>query len=243
VWAVAASTLLAAFIGSLWIVNRFAHTIETARGERRELILSDGSLVQVDPESRLRVRLDETSRRIELEGGRAWFKVAPDPKRPFVVEAQGATVRALGTAFAVEQQDVGVRVTVSEGKVVVSLPSALEHGSRQLSAAPVLIANEQLTVKKSGSSEPVKEVDANKELAWIKGRLVFENQPVAKVLQEFNRYNPVQLKVADDELARVPVTAVFDASDPESFVAFLESVTAVQVTRENGNSIVLATAR
>lgn len=249
-WAIAASALIV-FTGTLLYMDRPAFTVQTERAERRELILDDGSRVQIDPESRLRVKLDETRRRIVLERGRAWFKVARDTKRPFEVEANDTIIRALGTAFAVEQQKVGVRVTVSEGKVTVSAapatastlfpPSQAKHANQI--KAPILTANQQITVRRSGSADPIKKVDPGKELAWTRGRLVFENKPVADVMEEFNRYNPVQLRAADDELAHIPVTAVFDASDPESFVAFLESVASIEVTRKGRKEIVLATAR
>jgi len=95
----------------------------------------------------------------------------------------------------------------------------------------------------SGTAEPVRKVDSDRELAWAKGRLVFDNETVADAIREFNRYNRVQLHVADEALAKRPVSAVFDASDPESFIAFLQTVASVRVTRSDSADITIATTK
>jgi transmembrane sensor len=84
-------------------------------------------------------------------------------------------------------------------------------------------------------------VDTNRELAWVAGRLVFDNESVADVVEEFNRYNVVQLHVASPQLARRSVSGVFDASEPESFIGFMRSVAPVSVRRA-GQDITIALA-
>src|SRR4029077_13656585 len=96
-----------------------------------------------------------------------------------------------------------------------------------------------LTVERSGAAEPVREIDSNRALAWADGRLVFENASVQHVIEEFNRYNRIQLQVRDAELAKRPISGTFSASDPESFVAFLQTVVPVNVRQDNaGNTII-----
>jgi transmembrane sensor len=231
--------------------------IETERGERREVVLSDGSVIQVDPETRLRVKYADEIRRVFLEHGRALFHVAKNPTRPFLVQADGTTVRAVGTAFGVEQQSHGVVVTVAEGKVSVSSPDfqppAPSDGRGQGVKVPesahsspdtlFLTADQQVTVPSRGAAEPVRKVDSHRALAWAEGRLIFQNDELGKVIAEFNRYNRVQLTVADDALAAKPVSGVFNASDPEAFIAFLQSVTAVEIVRDGDRSVTIGTAR
>lgn len=242
-WALAA-TVAAIAITTPWLWPQFAgQTIATERAERRELALSDGSKLQVDPETRLRVRYDEHSRRIELQQGRALFKVAKDPNRPFTVQAYDTLIRAVGTSFAVERKAQGVTVTVAEGKVAVSSPATSEnpsHGEKIIAAPPILAANEQMTVKRSGRAEPVRKVDPQRELAWTEGRLVFDKSTVAAAVEQFNRYNPFRLEVKDPELAARTVSGIFDASDPESFVSFLQAVEGISVDRSQGPDIALA---
>ncbi len=110
---------LAAFAVLSWSAWR-GQVIETEQGERRTVALEDGSVLQVDPQTRLRVRYGDGERRIELMRGRAMFRVAHSPQRPFLVRSADTTVRAVGTAFGVERLQPGVvRVTVSEGRVAV----------------------------------------------------------------------------------------------------------------------------
>jgi transmembrane sensor len=274
-WAVAAMLIVGTGIASMWLMDSRGRTIQTDRGERREVALSDGSVVQVDPETLLRVKYEDHARRVYLDHGRALFHVAKNSERPFLVEANDTMVRAVGTAFAVERRSESVVVTVSEGKVAVLSVHAgatpvhsTAVGSAELqdklspaasgneptqragqSAAPqtltgsapeiLLTANQQVTVPASGSAEPVRVVDSGRMLAWADGRLVFENTPLADAIRQFNRYNRIQIVVNDQELASRPISGVFNAADPESFAAFIQSVARVHVSRTDGADITI----
>lgn len=273
VWvtALAASVAVIALATAILLSGIRGQIIDTERGERREVVLSDGSIVQVDPQTRMRVKFEAHSRRVFLERGRALFRVAKNPNRPFLVEVDDTVVRAVGTAFGVERQREDVVVTVSEGKVAVvssnlareSAPSQRGSGvsgvlqsergaatnpsvrSAEAGAVPregevFLTAGQQLTVQSSGSAELLRKVDSTRELAWAEGRLIFENDRVTEVIKEFNRYNRVQLHVTDPTLAARPVSGVFSASDPESFIAFIQTVAPVLVVRSDDQDITLS---
>jgi len=281
-FAVAATVLL--IVASLVVLPRIrGQVIETDRGERREVVLADGSLLQVDPESRLRVTYSDSVRKVFLERGRALFHVAKNPNRPFLVQADDTTVRAVGTTFGVEQLLQGVIVTVAEGKVAVfptsraggttaqntdvprpgisnnpddiHVPGARAHSGNEASSAissggkahaageVLLSANQQIVVQNSGSAEAVREIDSQRALAWARGRLIFQNDPLGQVIAEFNRYNHVRLTVADPELAAKPVSGVFNAAEPEAFIAFLQSVTDIEVVRDGDRSITIESVR
>jgi ferric-dicitrate binding protein FerR (iron transport regulator) len=312
-FAVAATVVLLVATGIVLPKIR-GQVIETERGERRQVVLSDGSVLQVDPETRLRVKFADEVRQVFLEHGRALFHVAKNAHRPFLVQADGTTVRAVGTAFGVEEQAQGVIVTVAEGKVaVITSPSfqspfyphpnpspslgegAPQERMRNANSSPsnpleqldgegpakregegastprsdgagqdsspavqppppttkegrgkstlFLTADQQVMVPSSGAAEPVREVDSHRALAWAEGRLIFNNDELGKVIAEFNRYNRVQLIVADPTLAAKPVSGVFNSADPEAFIAFLQSVTAVEIVRDGDRSITIDTVR
>ncbi len=263
---------LAASIATLaigFMVFSNSGVIETGRGERRGVTLEDGSSVQIDPQTRLRIRFEEHTRIVNLESGRALFRVAKDPDRPFLVRAGATVVRAVGTQFGVEQTRDGIVVTVAEGKVAV-LPregAALPFGAASRehtelldtrnssepvsSGAPIppqrglakaqagagsaevfLTANEQVKVPPQGPAEPVRHVDSNRELSWATGRLILDNATVRDVVDQFNHYNVIQMQVLDPQLASRRVSGVFDASEPESFIRFLQSAVPVHVERQ-----------
>jgi transmembrane sensor len=289
-WSMAAMLIVATGLAAVLFIQSQGRTIQTDRGERREVALTDGSVIQVDPETRLRVKYEEHARRVFLERGRALFHVAKSTERPFLVEANNTTVRAVGTAFAVERQYETIVVTVAEGKVAVfparpvatpppamSSPSGgadihgrvvpgasmsstssvssgdahIQHGSQselpppQTGSAPeiLLTANQQVTVSESGSAQAVLVVDSGRALAWADGRLVLENRSVADAVREFNHYNRIQIVVNDVELARRPISGVFNVADPESFVAFLSSVARVHITRAESADIAIDAAK
>lgn len=244
VWSIAA-TLACIAVAVAWLIPALrGHVIETERGERREVALADGSVVQIDPETRLRVKLEEHSRQIFLDTGRALFRVAKNPARPFLVHADATTVRAVGTAFGVERHKEGVVVTVAEGKVAVegALPvNALPpSGEAPNGKGILLVANEQVTVQPAAPASRVRKVDSERELAWADGRLVFDDTPVAEVVAQFNRYNSIQIQVQDEQLARRPISGVFNAANPEAFIDFIQAGAVVQVARPSGGQIIIS---
>ena len=217
----------------LWAVRDFGWgRVETGPAERHELALADGSVVQLAPDSKLRVHLQPDLRRIVLSRGEAFFRVARDG-RPFIVETELATVRATGTAFAVEREGDAVVVTVAEGKVVV-------QGTRSAEAPGVtLAAGQQVTAQRSGRVGAVRSVDSARELAWTIGHLIFDRDSVFDAARRFNRYNTTQLRIADTALGERRISGVFDSSDPQSFAIFLESVFAARVERPSADEIVV----
>ncbi|HEY5759792.1 MAG TPA: FecR domain-containing protein [Steroidobacter sp.] len=235
VWAMAASTCAIAILGAWFALGLGGDVIESKQAERRQVMLEDGTVVQLEPETRLRVKYEEKERRVELEHGRALFRVAKNPQRPFLVSADQTSVRAVGTAFGVESGSRGVVVTVAEGKVAVTdSPKARSSGEEIF-----LVAGQQVTVPDSGAVAPVRAVDTTRALAWAQGQLVFENDTLADVVQEFNRYNRMQLSITDAELAARKVSGVFEATDAETLLAFIrESGSQVNITRTDEGIVI-----
>jgi transmembrane sensor len=208
--------------------------VETGTAERRELALADGSVVQLAPNSKLRIHLQSRMREIVLSQGGAFFRVARDG-RPFIVETEHASVRATGTAFAVERAREAVVVTVAEGKVVVQRPQTAGQ------AGVALGAGQQVVAPDSGQVEAPRAVDAARELAWTLGHLIFDRDRVFDAADRFNRYNKTQMRIADATLGERRISGVFDSADPQSFVNFLESVFPVQVERPSVDEVVVRT--
>lgn len=239
-WAIAASSCLIAILGAWFALGLRGDVIESKLAERRQVMLEDGTVVQLEPETRLRVKFEDKLRLVELEHGRALFRVARNPQRPFLVSAEQTSVRAVGTAFGVESGSRGVVVTVAEGKVAV-----IDSPKAQASGAEIfLTAGQQVTVQDSGAVAPVREVDTTRALAWAQGQLVFENDTLADVVREFNRYNRVQLSITDAQLAARKVSGVFEATDSETLLAFIrESGSDISITRSDARIVIGSNAR
>ena len=224
------------------------HTIVADAGQRREVTLPDGTRVRLSPRSHLAVHFTSRQRDVVLADGDALFTVAKDSTKPFIVQTGRTRVRAVGTVFGVEHDDGSIIVTVEEGRVAVAESvetSTQTHSSGEPALQSVAVteislgANQQIIVPPAGPLSAIRQVDSRRELSWAEGRLVVDNESVADVVRQFNRFNRVQIKVTDPALAARSVTAVFDATDPEAFITFLESVADVRVTRSSSNEILI----
>jgi transmembrane sensor len=206
------ATLAAAAVvaATLWIFG-LPQTYETRVGEQRLVVLGDGSRVRLNTNSRLIVRFRRDERRVELARGEAFFEAAHNAARPFVVEADGARVRAIGTKFDVRRYEGMVRVTLLEGSVRVAQTRGL--------AAATLAPNQELTVTLRGISKP-QVTDADESAGWTSGRLTFRGMALQDAITEMNRYAPHKIELSGPEaLARQPISGVFDAGDTGSFVS------------------------
>ena len=190
--------------------------VTTARGEIRRLPLADGSIATIDTSSALRVVLADDSRRIALDKGQAFFQVAKDRKRPFIVDAGIAQARALGTAFSVRRTEDGVQVAVTEG--IVGVWAGDDSG-----AMTVLQAGQFATFRR-GDPAPVTgtaPAEIERSLAWRSGEIALENETLGNAIAQFNRYNRQQLVLADPGLAGERLVGLFRIDDPGAFAETL----------------------
>lgn len=188
-------------------VNRYA----TGLGEIRQVPLADGSRASINTESVLTVALGRRLREVVLERGEAWFQVAHDPSRPFVVKTAAVQVRALGTAFSVRQSAGGAEVIVTEGLVEAKTPGGeplqLPVGVRLRASADGAIHSD------------VRPEDLARALAWRNGEILLDGQTVEEAALQFNRYNQKHISVDDAGLARERFVGLFRTNDPVGFAS------------------------
>lgn len=249
-----AAALALAWVG--WERSALRPTAETAVGAFQKLDLPDGSVVQLNTDSAIKVRYTDAERRVELLRGEAHFDVAKNPARPFVVAADHVAVRAVGTAFNVRLRPEAVEVLVTEGRVRVD--DAAGGGSLLAPAPdrpgpPVLVEGEKVLVPvaavTTASAAPVAvairevpEVEVRRALAWQERRLEFEDLPLAAVVAEFNRYNRTQLLLVDPALGSRRFSGTFRADAYEPFVRLLEENFGVRA-EHGANGIELRAAK
>ncbi len=222
VLAFAALALLASITVLFWAGESSASYV-TGIGEQRTIQLADGSTVELNARSSVRVHLTEHQRDVTLLEGQALFRVAKDKHRPFVVRAGDAQVRAVGTEFDVYKKQIATVVTVVEGRVETYDTSGVTGG------APILLsAGEQLTVLPHTVTKPTR-TDTLVATAWLQKRLMFEETPLSDVAEEFNRYNRRPLSIDDVELQKVKISGVYSSTDPASLINFLRSQGSIQV--------------
>ncbi len=211
--------------GRAQIAQWFAPEYVTAVGEQRSITLEDGSVVELNSQSRLRAHFEAHLRAIELLEGEAIFRVAKDPSRPFRVRTGATDIVAVGTAFNVNANDSRTVVTVLEGRVRVNQRDAAARSAAATAKAVSefeLAVGDQLIVAKAQPAIRVSLRDTEKVTSWTERRLIFEDTPLSTAAAEFSRYSPRAIRIHDPAVGERKINGVFDATDPASLAEFLK---------------------
>ena len=213
----------------------------TAIGERSTLTLSDGSMVMLDTRSRIDVAYSSRQRRVRLVSGRAWFKVARNTARPFVVQAGDRQIVALGTAFDVRLgRNKDLQVTLAEGSIQVeAIQSVFARIMQPAVPVSVLIPGDSLVV---ADAKPVlsHKVDVGRIASWRDGLLIFDDDTLGSAIEEINRYSTLQIELADPALATLRLSGVFKAGHSQSFVQTVVGHFPIAVIEQTDSRVVLA---
>lgn len=240
-WAAAAAAVLMAGAIAWWNLPPDASTGEHYAADavtQRRVALRDGSIVDINKAGAVQVDFSGTARRVSLRAGEAHFQVAADPARPFVVDAAGVSVRAVGTAFNVRIADGSVDVLVMEGKVEVV----------RATARALLTAGECTQVSKDDRTVAPKVEKAAPEsiraaLAWQDPMTTFNDVPLRDVAVRFNQRNATQLVIDDAQLGERKIGGVIALDQIEALVRLLEQDGDVVVERRGPGEIRLRRAR
>jgi transmembrane sensor len=222
----AAAVCLGAAVVVGWIAwSHQGTTYRTAIGGIAAISMKDGSTVTLNSNSDIRVALDETERRVDLEKGEAFFEVAKDPNRPFIVRIGNERVIAVGTKFSVRREPNHVRVIVTEGRVRVEQSEPHQPADVALiSAGAVAVAGAAGVLVQDKSLS-----DAEERLSWRQGIVVFRETPLSDAVAEFNRYNTRQIYIEDSALGSMRVGGHFRTHNAEGFVRLLTEAFPIRV--------------
>ncbi len=236
--------------------------------EQRTLVLRDGTIVELNADTRIRERFTDTERAVDLLKGQALFRVAKHAARPFVVRNDSMSVRAIGTQFDVHRRATGTTVTVLEGRVAV-LPLAGHEGAPSIelskerptqsghsreAESPTLTqsvaqsrreillgAGEQLTVHEGVGATAPAPADMRMAAAWTQRRIALEFANLRDAAEEFNRFNTRKVVVEPEGIEDFKVSGTFDALDPDSlerFVRFLRDQPGLSVLEHDHRILV-----
>jgi transmembrane sensor len=226
------------------LANILATTVE---GYER-VTLADGSVVELNSSSEVRVDYTPAARHLHLLRGEAHFTVQRNPDRPFLVHAGAVAVRAVGTEFSVRLADSRIEVLVTEGRVKLQSDSA---PAPAVADAPTLGAGQRAFIPAAPPSTPpdaalrgvtvesVSSAAIRELLAWQGPRLVFVETPLREVIEQFNRRNSVQLVLADEELGALSVGGSFRPDNLDAFVRLLTADREIVAERPTADRVVL----
>lgn len=223
-------------------------TVETAAGVRQTITLSDGSVVNAGALTRLNVALSNEKRSIVLERGEAFFEVAKDASRPFIVKAGDTAVTAVGTAFNVRRARERVVVAVAEGRVRIETtepqssadagPTAVSH-RRTGRLEAQLRAGQQLALGPEEIEPRIAAIDAGAVGGWREGRLQYLNEPLENVIADLARYSAREIHIADAHVGALRVTATVFETNVDDWLESLETSFPLQITQRSDGVIEL----
>jgi transmembrane sensor len=247
--AAAAAVVLAAVPATKWrgLEDKARDFSYVSNADRpQQMVLADGSFVDLNSHTTIRTQMLPRERRIALQEGEAHFAVAHDTSRPFIVEAAGVTVRAIGTAFNVRISEQRVEVLVSEGKVEISEVRA--GATAAVAQRPQLGVADRAVISRVSASPAlvVEKLDAGElreALSWHSSVTTISSRPLRDIVELFNRRNTFRLVIADSELAERNFGGSFTLNQPKTFVRALEIDGDVISETRGENEIVLRLKR
>jgi transmembrane sensor len=237
------AVLLLALMTTIYLARDGSLT--TGAGEQRTVVLTDGTQVSLNANSRLLVQYDARVRKVTLKRGEALFNVVKHQSRPFIVVIGDRKVVALGTSFLVRREEPAgsaFAVTLVEGRIAVepsSWPDVLPDESAR--GLTLLSSGERLKVG-ADASVSVDKPSLDKVTAWRRGQLVFEDTSLGEAAAEFNRYGPMTITIESATAATRRVGGVFRIGDSSSFARAMADAYHLQMI-EHGREIVLTDRR
>ncbi|PCI61826.1 MAG: hypothetical protein COB35_05145 [Gammaproteobacteria bacterium] len=228
--------------------------LNTVVGQQSSFSLSDGSIIQLNTNSLVKVNFSKGKRLLTLVRGEARFDVAKDQNRPFTVTVGTKSFTALGTIFNVQKNsEQDMELVVTEGRVLITKANQLlDSIAKQIYQLPaeklpgVLVTSGEKAIIEKNIEEPVQKVSLDqvqKDLAWQQGMLIFEGDSLASALAEVSRYTSTNFEIADSELANIKIAGYFKAGDIEGLLQSLSSNFHINIEKINKNSIRLSSTK
>ena len=242
-WIAAAAVAAAAILVQHW---HDENAYRTNVGEQRLVVLEDGSRMLLNTDTQLHVDFASAQRTVEIASGEAFFEVAKDAGRPFVVRVAGSEVVAVGTAFSVRyapaaQADDELAVTLVEGQVKVR-PAGGNAGDTLAPPQPVLMqAGERLLLDRrsdraaSGVVSRLDRPNVVRVLAWKQNEAVFDDTSLVDAVAEMNRYNRTPIVLLDGLASDgLRVSGLYRTSDSTGFAHAVATLHGLDMHEQGG---------
>lgn len=248
----ATAAAVVALVGGGWMGwnhHRSQPTFEkhyaTQRGQRLNVELPDGSMLELDAATQAQVRLFRDHREVKLLDGQAMFSVQANPAQPFDVLAGPMRVTVVGTRFSVRHTGAGMAahrtvIAVESGRVRVARGSAENHGSTATAAERVeLTAGQAVSADPAGHLQAVISIPSGGVASWRKGRISFDDTPLGEAVAELERYGDTHLVIRDPAVAALRLGGSVDLRHIGGFVQALPSLLPVRLQKIDGRMEIL----
>lgn len=226
---IAAALVLVAIAGAMstsYVERPKQRIFSTAVGGRQRVTLADGSLVELNTDTVLRIANVASTRTVYLDRGEAYFQIKHDTAHPFVVIAGNHRITDLGTVFVVRREARELAVALVEGRA--RFDAQKNPASLELTPGDEVVAN---SAGISRTERPVAEL--LKQMSWRRGVLVFYGTTLADAAAQFNRYSQTKLVIADPKVSQLKVNGTFLTSNVQAFADATQVVLGLRLENRN----------
>lgn len=214
--------------------------VNTARGEFKSIILEDGSIIELNTNTEIKSSQDDNGRNFALIRGEAFFNIASDKQRPFVIDLGDATVTVVGTQFNIQRQNSASHILVTEGIVKVAEQS--QHSQLPANKAR-LTAGQKVSIDKRTGLGAVKTVNKDRPIHWRAKTLVFEEATLSDALADLNRYLDKPVDLSDTTLKDLHVSGTFSLEEPQTTLTALIETFGLQSQTNTKGEVSLHTTK
>jgi transmembrane sensor len=233
--AIAVTAIFAVGAGAYFLARPNGQTFETHLGDHKIFTLSDGSRIELNTNSAVRIDMASGRRMASLEKGEAYFEIAHDSSRPFTVKVANHRITVLGTKFRVRNAPDKVEVALLDGRVWFDTEAKGKHPqSALLSPGQVLVATAQ---GMSVTSQPPRALE--NDLSWRNGLLVFRHTSLIDAANEYNRYNARKIVIANASVGKLTISGILPTRDLNAFTHMARTFFDIRIS-ENDRQIVLS---
>jgi transmembrane sensor len=206
-------------------------TYSTPKGGRQTIALADGSRIELNTDTTLRIALDKNTRKAWLEKGEAYFQVRHNANRPFTVYAGNQRVIDLGTKFLLRRGPGRLDVALLEGRIQLETkaghhPTVLSPGD-----SAIVMADSVSVTRKDAK-------DLIAKLGWRRGVVTFDRTTLADAVAELNRYNNRKLVVSDPRVARITIGGTFDVNNVDTFIDIAREDFGLHVSNRGDETVI-----
>jgi transmembrane sensor len=214
--------------------------VTTAVGKTGTVDLPDGSRIYLNTDTQLRYEVDQFRRHVRLAAGEAYFDIASDESRPFVISVGDHEVRVVGTAFNIRHVADRTDVAVSEGRVkFVTEPGLL---ARLLRSPTAVVLTPGMQISSHEAQVTIKtDVNVSSVASWRHGQLVYRGQTLSDVMADLDRYFEPRF-VVDPAAAGLKVSAVINLGDLQTVLDTLSRQLLIRATPLDADTIGIARA-
>ncbi|SEM90026.1 FecR family protein [Nitrosomonas marina] len=213
---VAGILVLVLICGIFQWVTQIEEIIVTAVGEHKRIVLADGTTIDINTNTKLRLALFGFTRTVTIEHGEVLFNTGSERLRAFAVNAGGGVIRDIGTEFNVLTENGETTVAVLEGAVEITLED-------QDNAKAIVHSGKQLSYSGQGLSD-ISHTDAETATAWRKNRLIFRDTPLNEAIRQINRYHTRPVRLGEPQLHGHKVSGEFNTTDRDGLIVALKTL-------------------